>query len=115
MPSRYFLLKKRSAATRIEESRPIILRRFGARAPNLRARPSAPRATHGAVQTATHQHGDWLHRSRNLEVTAGFCNHPVNRQSELLVDPLIGRRFAEPLDAHDHAVLADPAVPGLWR
>src|SRR5947208_1869277 len=72
--------------------------------------------THGAANTAAHQHGDWLHRSRNLGVASGFCNHPVHGQSELLVDPLIRRRFTESCDAHDHTIVfRDPAVPGLRR
>src|SRR5436309_11149565 len=42
-----------------------------------------------------------------------FGDYPLNGESELLVDPLIGRGFAKPLDSDDHAVLSRPAVPGL--
>src|SRR5206468_10829580 len=78
-----------------------------------RARPSAPRTTHGAAEVATHRHGDWLHCWRNLGADSRFGNYPIHGESELFVDPLIRRGFAKALDAHDHAVLPHPPIPGL--
>src|SRR5574338_397283 len=43
--------------------------------------------------------------------TAHGVRHRVRGQAELLVDPLVGRRSAEAVDADRDSVLADPALP----
>src|SRR6266852_8836421 len=42
-----------------------------------------------------------------------FGDYPLNGESELFIDPLIGRRCAKSVDSDDHTALTHPAIPGL--
>src|SRR5437867_3508844 len=76
-------------------------------------RPS--KASQGSVVRSISRDGPAAWRSSAASASSCFGNYTFHGESELLIDPLILRGFAKPLDPYDHAVLPHPAVPGLGR